>query len=164
MIAFTTLLLFVLRHLRIFLLCFVTFRGHLTRSWKWLWLICRKFTRRRRREFLLSSHGGEKIWQDTQTHIDTHRQRHTSKFGFLFSFFRYIGLMTGCLLAGKVYQKVNQYLYFGVSLFLMGTCVFVAPFCGNVWSFLVTMILHGFSTGFITVGKLRHETNSCLLG
>ncbi len=107
----------------------------------------------------------ENLTRYTNTHWHTQAQAHTPKFGFLFAFIRYIALLIGCLLAGKVYQKMNQYLYFGLSLSLMGTCVFVAPFFGSFWSFLMVMSLHGFFTAFISVGKPWCEQKyNCLLG
>ncbi len=71
-----------------------------------------------------------------------------------FCILRYAALVVGSLIAGKVYQKLNQHLLFATVLFLMGTCVFVAPSCGNLWSFLITMALHGFFDGFLAVGKI----------
>ncbi len=66
---------------------------------------------------------------------------------------RCIGLVAGCLCAGKITPKLNQNLFLGASLFLMGTCLFIAPFCATLIAFFITMVLHGFFTGFLTVGK-----------
>ena len=71
-------------------------------------------------------------------------------------FFRGIGLVIGCLAGGKLSLKLNEHLFVGCSLFLMGTCLFVAPFCGSLWALQRAMSLHGTFTSFLTVGRILH--------
>ena len=74
---------------------------------------------------------------------------------FEFNIFRNAALIVGSFVIGKVYQKLNQHLLFAGSLLVMGTCVFVAPFCERFWIFSVVMSLQGFFTSFIIVGKIE---------
>ncbi len=69
------------------------------------------------------------------------------------SFCRFIGVVAGCLSAGKMTQKMNQRLFLGTFLLVMGISVCVAPFCENVSTLSVVVVLHGLSTGLHSVGK-----------
>ncbi len=66
-------------------------------------------------------------------------------------------MVVGCLTAGKLYLKSNEHLFIGGSLLLMGSCLYVAPFCGSLWTLVVTMVLQGFFSGFFTVGKTWYD-------
>ncbi len=68
-------------------------------------------------------------------------------------FGRNVALVVGSLVAGQIYKRLNPHLLLATVLFLMGTCVFVAPFCGSFWSFLIVMTLHGFFNSFMSVGE-----------
>lgn len=79
------------------------------------------------------------------------------------TFFRSIGVVAGCLSAGKIVQNFNQYLLLGASLLVVGVCLMAAPFCGNTTTFTVTMVTHGFFTAFHAVGKTPRVVELFLL-
>ncbi len=61
-------------------------------------------------------------------------------------------MVAGCLCAGKITQKLNQNIFIGASLLVMGVCLLVVPSCGNLATLSVTMVLHGFFSGSFSVG------------
>ncbi len=61
--------------------------------------------------------------------------------------------MAGCFCAGKLVQKLNQNLFIGASLLVMAGCLYATPFCGNLTTLSVAMVLHGVFSGFFTVGN-----------
>ncbi len=63
-------------------------------------------------------------------------------------------MVVGCLSAGKIVQRLNQHLFIGTSLLVMGVCAFSVPFCANLVALSATVVLNGFFTGFLTVGEL----------
>ncbi len=66
-------------------------------------------------------------------------------------------MVSGCLCAGKITQKLNHILVIAVSLLATAMCLFAAPFCGNLVTLSVTMAIHGVFSGLLTVGKPRER-------